>query len=74
MLRRTSIRAGPRNHDLIIEEPAQLLGKLADRRLGTFGRIEPVVMDMPKPRVGLGYRTQLLHGVQQRREFFLAGL
>ena len=36
---------------LVIEKPPELLGQLAHRRLGPLGRVEPVVVNMPQPRI-----------------------
>ena len=37
---------------LVVEEPPQLLGQQADRRLGALAGVQPVVVDVPQPRVG----------------------
>ena len=37
--------------DLVVEEPPELLGQLAHRRLGPLGGVEPVVVDVPQPQI-----------------------
>src|SRR5258708_30141836 len=34
--------------DLVVQEPPELVGKLADGRLGALGGVKPVVVDMPR--------------------------
>ena len=62
--------------DLVVEEPAAAARtELADRCLGALGRVQPVVVDMPQPRIALGHGlAQLVQRlVQQPGQFLLPG-
>ena len=56
---------------LVIEEPPELFGQLAHRRLRPLGRVEPVIVNMPQPRILPGDFRQLVHAVQQPAQLLL---
>ena len=60
--------------DLVIEKPPELLGQLTDGRLGPLGRVQPVIVNMPQPRIPPGDFGQLVHGVEQVAQFLLPRL
>ena len=59
---------------LVIEEPPELLGELADRGLGALGGVQPVVVNVPQARVAFGVAGELVHPVQQAGQLLLPRL
>ena len=59
---------------MVVEEPAELFGELAHRRLDALGGVQPVVVDVPQLAVVLGDAGQCVHPVQQAGQLLLAGL
>ena len=56
---------------LIVKEPAQLLGQHPHGCLGTLPGVQPVVVDVPHPRVALGDPVQCLHPLKQPSQLLL---
>ena len=59
---------------LVVEEPPELFGELADRRLGALRGIQPVVVNVPQPGVPLGDPGQGVHPIQQAGQLLLTRL